>query len=67
MLADVIYQQCSYSAPVICRCDGAIALLAGCIPDLSFSGFGIDLNAPGCEFNTDGGFGVQIEFISSKS
>ena len=67
MLADIVDQKRPYSAPVIRRCDGAIALLPRRIPDLGFDGFGIDLNATGCEFNTDGRFGVEVEFISGKS
>ena len=67
MLADIIDQKRPYRAPIIRRCDGPIAFLAGGIPDLGLDGFRIDLNAAGCEFDTDGGFGIQVEFVSGKS
>lgn len=58
MLADVIYQERANSTPVIGRCDGTVSLLAGGVPDLSFDGFGVDLDGASRELDTDGRFAV---------
>ncbi len=67
MFADIVNQQRADSASVVSTCDGAVAFLARRVPDLGFDGLGIDLNGAGCEFDADGGFGVEVEFIAGKS
>lgn len=67
MFTDIVHQQRSNCASVVSACDGAVAFLAGRVPDLGFDGFGIDLNGAGCKFDTDGGFRVQVEFIAGET
>ena len=55
MLADIVDQQCSDCASVICGCDSPVALLPCSIPDLCFDGLRIDLDRPCGELDTDGG------------
>ena len=58
MLADVIDQESADGTPVVGRCDGTVSLLARGVPDLSFDGFGVDLDGAGRELDTDGRFAV---------
>ena len=58
MLADVIYQESADGTPVIGRCDGTVSLLARGVPDLSFDGFGVDLDGAGRKLDTNGRFAV---------
>lgn len=44
VLAVVVDKECSYGAAVVCGGDGAVALLAGRVPDLRLDCFGVDLN-----------------------
>ena len=67
MLADIVNKQCSNRTSIICRCDGAVAFLAGGIPDLGFNSLGIDLDGAGGKFDADSRFGVKVEFITGKS
>lgn len=67
MLADVIYEEGADCATVVCRGDGAIALLAGSIPDLCLDRFGINLDRSGGELDTNSRLGVQVEFVSGES
>ncbi len=67
MFAYIIYQQRSNSTSVVSACDGAVAFLTCRIPDLGFDGLGIDLDGAGCEFNTDSGFGIEVEFVASET
>ena len=67
MLANVIDQQRSYSSSVVCGGDGSVSFLACRVPDLGFDGFCIDLDGAGGEFDADGGFGVEVEFVAGES
>ena len=58
VLADVIDQESADGTPVIGRCDGTVSLLARCVPDLRFDGFGVDLDGAGGELDPDGRFAV---------
>ena len=67
VLADIVDKQRAYGPSVVCGCDGSIPLLPRRIPDLGLDGFGVDLDAAGCELNTDGRFAVEVELVASES
>lgn len=67
VLADIVHQQRAHGAAVVGRRDGAVAFLARRVPDLSLDGFGIDLDGAGGEFNADGGFAIEVEFVAGES
>lgn len=67
VLADVVDEQRSDSAAVVCARDGAVALLAGRVPDLGFDGLVVDLDAAGGKLDADGGLAVEIEFVAGES
>lgn len=67
VLADVVDQERADGPAVVGACDGAVALLTGCVPDLGFDCFGVDLDAAGGEFDADGGLGVEVEFVAGES
>ncbi len=67
VLADVVDEQGPHSAAVVGAGDGAVALLARRVPDLGLDGFGVDLDAAGCEFDADGGFAVEVEFVAGEA
>lgn len=41
--------------------------LASSVPNLSFDNFTIDVQGPGGELDTNGGFGLKVELVLSKS
>ena len=67
MLADVVDEQRSNSTPVICRCYGAISLLAGGVPNLRLDCLCVDLDRSRGKFNSDGGLRVEIEFVTCEA
>jgi hypothetical protein len=67
VLADVVDEQRSDGAAVVCGGNSAVSLLAGGIPDLSLDGFGVDLDGAGGELDTDGRLGVEVELVASES
>lgn len=67
VLAYVVDEQCTDGAAVVGGCDGPITLLAGRVPDLRLDGFGIDLDGPCCEFDADGGLGVEVELVAGEA
>lgn len=67
MLANVVDEKGTNGAAVVGRCDGAVALLAGCIPNLGLDGLGVDLNRSGSKLNADSGLGIEVEFVSGES
>jgi hypothetical protein len=42
VFADVVDEQCANSTSVVCGCDGSIALLTCCVPDLRLDGLAVD-------------------------
>jgi hypothetical protein len=66
-LADIVDQQRTHGSAVVCGGDGAIALLAGGIPDLGFDGLGVDLDGARGELDPDGRFGVEVEFVAGEA
>lgn len=67
VLADVVHEQCANGASVVCRCDRSVSLLSGSIPDLRLNSLLVYLNRSGRKLNTDGGLGIKVELIASKS
>jgi hypothetical protein len=54
-------------ARTVCRCDCAVSLLTGGIPNLRLDGLVVDLDAARCEFDADGGLAVEVEFVAGES
>ena len=67
MFGDIVYQESADSSPVIGGGDGAVAFLTGRVPDLGFDGLSFGLDGLGGEFDADGGFGFEVEFISGEA
>lgn len=67
MLADIVDEQRSDRATVVCGGDGSVSLLSGGIPDLSLDGLGVDLNGPGSKLDADCRLGVEVELIASET
>lgn len=67
VFADIVHQQSADSSPIVGGGDGAVPLLAGSIPDLCLDGFGVHLDGPCGELYADGGLGVEVELIASKT
>lgn len=67
VLADVVDEQSADGAAVVGGGDGTVALLARGIPDLGFDGLAVDLDAAGREFDADGGFAVEVEFVAREA
>ena len=67
MLADVVDEQRTDGAAVVGGGDGAVAFLPRSVPDLGFDGLAVDLDAAGCEFDADGGFAVEVEFVAGEA
>ena len=67
VLADVVDEEGADRAAVVGRGDGAVALLAGGVPDLRFDGFGVDLDAAGGELDADGGLAVEVELVAREA
>jgi hypothetical protein len=67
VLADVVDEQGADGSTVVSRGDGAVALLASCIPDLGLDGLGVDLDGAGRELDSDGGLGVDVELVAGES
>ncbi|KAH9845230.1 methionine import ATP-binding protein MetN 1 [Teratosphaeria destructans] len=66
VFADVVDEQRTHSAAVVCGGNGPVALLPCGIPDLCLDGFGVNLNAAGRELDADGGFAVEVEFVAGE-
>ena len=66
VLADVVDKQRSYSAAVVGRCDGAVALLASCVPNLCLDCLGVHLDRTGSELDADGRLGVKVELVAGE-
>ena len=67
VLADVVDEQRSHGATVVGRCDGAVALLAGCVPNLCLDRLGVHLDGAGRELDADGRLGVEVELVAGES
>lgn len=48
-------------------CNCSVSFLSSSVPNLCLDGFAINLYAPRCKLNTNGGFRFQVEFIASES
>ena len=60
LVRDIIHQQDSHGASIVCRCDRAKAFLPSRIPDLKLHSLSIQLNRPNLEVDSDGAGDVQV-------
>lgn len=67
VLADIVHEEGADGATVIGGGDGAIALLAGSIPDLGLDSLVVDLDAARGKLHTDGGLAVKIELVARET
>ena len=67
MLGDVVDEERTDGAAVVGGGDGAVALLARGVPDLGLDGLAVDLDAARGEFDSDGGFAVEVEFVAREA
>lgn len=67
VLRDIIYQQSTHRASVICRGDGSVSLLTSSVPNLGLDCLGVDLNRACGEFDTNGGFRVEIKLVTGET
>ena len=65
VLGDVIYQQRTQRAMVVCRGGGTVLLLAGSVPDLPLDHLAIHLNAVGGKLHAYGALALQAELLVS--
>ena len=62
-LRDVIHKQGADGAAVVGSCDGTVALLPCCVPDLRLDGLAIMLDLPRREFDAYCGLGILRKLI----
>jgi hypothetical protein len=67
VLGDVVDEEGADCATVVGAGDGAVALLAGGIPDLRLDGLVVDLNAASGELDANGGLAVEVEFVAGET
>ena len=67
VLADIVDEEGADGSAVVGGGDGAVAFLARRVPDLGLDGFGVDLDAARGEFDADGGFAVEVEFVAGEA
>lgn len=67
VLADIVHKKGTDGATIVGRCNGTVAFLTGSIPDLCLDCLGIHLDGAGCELDTDGRLGVQVELVAGES
>mmetsp|Transcript_81683 Transcript_81683/g.189727 ORF Transcript_81683/g.189727 Transcript_81683/m.189727 type:complete len:233 (+) Transcript_81683:192-890(+) len=65
-LGNVIDEQRTHSSSVVRTRDGPVPLLPRSVPDLCFDDLAICRDALGCELNTDGRLGLEIELITRE-
>ena len=67
VLGNVVDEEGADCATVVGAGDGAVALLAGGIPDLRLDGLVVDLDAASGELDADGGLAVEVEFVAGET
>jgi hypothetical protein len=67
VLADIIDKERADGSTVVGRGDGTVALLTRGVPDLGLDGLAVDLDGASREFDADGGFAVEVEFVAGES
>lgn len=67
VLGNVVDEKGADCAAVVGAGDGAVALLAGGIPDLRLDGLVVDLDAASGELDADGGLAVEVEFVAGET
>lgn len=67
VFANVVDQQSSNGASVVCGSDGTVSLLASSIPNLCFDRLRIYLDRPSSELYTNRRLRVQVELVPRES
>ncbi|WVZ03116.1 hypothetical protein V8G54_023922 [Vigna mungo] len=67
MSGNIIHKQCSNGPSIVRACDCTISFLARGVPNLRLYDLVVDVDATGGEFNANGGFRFQTEFVLRKS
>jgi hypothetical protein len=67
VLADIVDEQSADGAAIVRGGDGAVAFLAGRVPDLGFDCFGVDLDGASGELDADGRLGVEVELVAREA
>jgi len=66
VLGDVVNEEGTDGAAVVGRGDGAVALLAGGVPDLGLDGLALGLDGLGGELDADGRLGLEVELVAGE-
>jgi len=64
---DIINNEGTNSTPIVSGSHSTETLLTGSVPDLSLDLLAIDLHTLSLKLHTDGGFGIQVEFVACVS
>ena len=67
VLGDVVDEEGADGAAVVGRGDGAVALLAGGVPDLGLDGLALGLDGLGGELDADGRLGLEVELVAGEA
>lgn len=67
VLANIVDEQGADGTSVVRRRDGAVAFLAGGVPNLCLDGLGVDLDGAGGKLDADGRLGVYVELIPGET
>lgn len=67
VLGDIVNQQGSDCASVVCGGNGSVSLLSGGIPDLRLDRLCVNLDGSCRKLHTDGTLRVEVELVASKS
>jgi len=67
MLGNIVDEESTDSTTVVGGGDSAVTFLTGRVPDLGLDGFSLSLDGFGGEFDSDGGFGFEVEFVACEA
>lgn len=67
LVRDVVHQQDAHGTPVVRRCDGAKAFLAGRVPDLQLDALAVQLDGPDLEVDADRGDEGRSERVLAEA
>lgn len=67
VLADIVNEERSDCASVVCGGDGAVSLLPGRVPDLRLDRLRVNLDRAGSKLDADCRLGVEVELVAGES
>lgn len=67
MLADIVNEEGTNGAAVVCGGNSTVSLLPSSVPNLCLDSLGVDLDGARGELDTDGRLGVEVELVASES